>query len=91
MDCQVCDLHRVFHQIDQCRGVHGVDCQVCDYHGVCRQIDQCRGVHGVDCQDYSHRYGVSCSEFDCQDLIAAACGGTAAVFFGKDGHYTCNT
>ena len=31
------------------------------------------------------------TEFDCQDVIAAACGGTAAAFFGEDGHYTCNT
>ena len=28
------------------------------------------------------------TEFDCQDVIAAACGGTAAAFFGEDGHYS---
>ena len=31
------------------------------------------------------------TEFDCQDVIAAACGGTAAAFFGEDSHYTSNT
>ena len=30
------------------------------------------------------------TEFDCQDVIAA-CGGTAATFFGEECHYTCNT